>query len=126
MAWTVEFTNELEDWWLTLDQALQEEIDKGVHLLQERGPHLQRPWSGSIDGSRVSHLRELIIQYKGDPYRILYAFDPRRVAVLLCGDIKLDDKKFYRKMIPIAERLYQILLQELLEEGLIDAKDAKL
>lgn len=66
------------------------------------------------------------MQYKGDPYRILYAFDPRRVAVLLCGDVKYDDRKFYRMMIPLAERLYETLLGELVEEGLIDAKDAKL
>lgn len=46
--------------------------------------------------------------------------------MLLCGGIKLDDKKFYRRMIPIAERLYETLLEELLGEGLIDAKDAKL
>jgi hypothetical protein len=48
-------------------------------------------------------LRELRIQHAGEPYRVLYAFDPRRCAILLLGG----DDRWYEKNIPVAERLYQ-------------------
>ena len=51
-------------------------------------------------------MRELRVQHKGKPLRIFYAFDPRRVAMLLIGDDKTGDKRFYRKFLPMADHLY--------------------
>jgi len=55
----------------------------------------------------------------GDPLRTFFAFDPRRSAILLIGGNKTGDKRFYDRMIPIADDLYGDYLQELKEEGLI-------
>lgn len=52
-------------------------------------------------------MRELRFQHKGKPYRILYAFDPRRVGVLLLEGNKTGNDRWYKKMIPIADRLYE-------------------
>jgi hypothetical protein len=52
----------------------------------------------------------------GDPYRIFYAFDPRRSAILLIGGSKSGDERFYERMIPIADRLYDEHLEELAKE----------
>ena len=64
-------------------------------------------------------MRELRVQSGGNPIRVFYAFDPRRVAILLIGGDKTGDKRFYEKYIPIADELYDEYLQEIKQEGLI-------
>lgn len=58
-------------------------------------------------------MRELRVQSKGNPIRLLYAFDPRRIAIVLLGGDKTGDKRWYEKFIPIADRLYDEHLQEI-------------
>jgi hypothetical protein len=77
------------------------------------------PYSSKINGSRHSQMRELRIQHQGEPYRILYAFDPRRTAVLLLGGNKGGDDRWYVVNVPKADKLYDELLEELKREGLI-------
>ncbi len=70
MVWEVEYTDEFGEWWNSLNESEQEDIDARVRLLEQYGPQLPYPHSSSVHGSRHSHLRELRIQHKGDPYRI--------------------------------------------------------
>lgn len=116
MAWEVEFTNEFEGWWNYLDEDEQASISASVELLEEYGPRLGFPHSSQIKGAEYSHLRELRVQHDGEPYRILYAFDPRRVALLLIGGNKGGDDRWYDRMTPVAERLYAEHLRELKKE----------
>ncbi len=58
-------------------------------------------------------MRELRIQHRGEPYRVFYAFDPRRSAILLIGGNKTGDDQFYQRMVPIADRIYDEHLREL-------------
>jgi len=51
-------------------------------------------------------MRELRVQHQGEPYRVLYAFDPRRTAILLIGGNKTGDDRWYDTFVPIADRLY--------------------
>ena len=83
MAWQVEYTDEFGDWWGTLDAEEQDSVAVYVFLLEQKGPALPFPYSSGIEGSKHNHMRELRVQHKGNPYRILYAFDPRRIAILL-------------------------------------------
>lgn len=119
MKWEVEYTNEFEEWWIELDAATQVSIDVVVRMLEDRGTELPYPYSSGINGSRHSHMRELRVQHKGDPYRILYAFDPRRVAILLLGGNKGGDDRWYEEKIPKADKLYDEHLEELKNEGLL-------
>lgn len=64
-------------------------------------------------------MRELRIQSGGKPLRVFYAFDPRRSAILLIGGDKTGDDRFYERMIPVVDDLYDVYVQELKEEGLI-------
>ena len=64
-------------------------------------------------------MRELRIQHKGEPYRVLYAFDPRRSAILLIGGNKAGRDRWYDEYIPIADKLYDEHLSVLEEEGLL-------
>lgn len=117
MKWEVEYTDEFEEWWITLELDTQDSIDVVVGMLQQRGPNLPFPYSSGVNGSRHSHMRELRVQHKGEPYRILYAFDPRRVAILLLGGNKGGDDRWYDENIPKADELYDVLLEELKREG---------
>jgi hypothetical protein len=68
-------------------------------------------------------MRELRVQHRGHPYRVLYAFDPRRAAILLLGGDKTGDDRWYEKHVPLADYLYDKYLAEIEEED--DAKDDK-
>ena len=116
-------TNEFEEWWGSLSENEQEDISASVQLLEERGPNLRFPHSSGISGSKHSHMRELRTQHNGKPYITLYAFDPRRNAILLIGGNKTGDKRWYETHIAIADRVYGKHLQQLLKEGLIDGKE---
>ncbi|MFA7236869.1 MAG: type II toxin-antitoxin system RelE/ParE family toxin [Phycisphaeraceae bacterium] len=59
------------------------------------------------------------MQHRGEPYRVLFAFDPRRSAILLIGGNKTGDKRWYERMIPLADRLYDEHLAQLRKEGLL-------
>jgi len=115
--WDVEYTDEFGKWWESLTEAEQIDVAAVVDLLAERGTSLRFPFSSGIEGSKLSHLRELRIQHAGDPYRVLYAFDPRRCAILLLGGNKVGDKRWYENHIPIAEKLYQAHLSEIEQEN---------
>ena len=63
------------------------------------------------------------MQIGGRPIRILYAFDPRRVAILLIGGDKTGDDGFYRRLIPLADRLYDEHLAALAAEATEQERD---
>lgn len=65
-------------------------------------------------------MRELRIQHHGEPYRVLYAFDPRRVAILLLGGQKTGDDRWYEQNIPEADALYDRHLAEMKREGAVE------
>lgn len=64
------------------------------------------PAQQCINGSKHGHMRELRTQHGGHPFRTLYAFDPRRMAIPLIGGDKTGDDRWYEVNVPIAERLY--------------------
>jgi len=119
MTWNVEYTDEFGDWWSTLDEGEQDSLAVVVTLLEQKGPHLPYPYSSGIEKSRHTHMRELRIQHQGDPYRVLYAFDPKRSAILLIGGNKAGKDRWYDEYVPIADKLYDEHLQALTDEGLI-------
>src|SRR5437899_2928148 len=91
----VRFTDEFESWWNGLSEAEQDSVDRMVRMLIADGPLLRFPHSSGIEGSAYFHLRELRIQHMGRPYRVLYAFDPTRAAILLIGGDKTGNARWY-------------------------------
>jgi hypothetical protein len=120
MEWAVEYTDDFARWWEGLTADEQEDVAAKVLLLQRFGPALKRPHADVIAGSRHPNMKELIVQHRGHPYRVLYAFDPRRCAILLIGGDKTGDTRWYDTFVPIADRLYTEHLEALRGEGLID------
>jgi hypothetical protein len=116
VAWEIEVTGEFRDWFAVLSPSERVAIARKVDILEERGPNLGRPEIDTLKGSRFPNMKELRIQYRGGPYRVALAFDPRRVAILLIGGRK-GSKKWYEKFIATADRLYAEYLDELKREG---------
>lgn len=109
MTWAIRVTDEFEAWFLNLTDLEQADVLAMVEVLEVKGPHLSRPYADTLKSrGQVTNLKELRIQHAGKPYRVFYAFDPRRQAVLLCGGRKdgSRDKRFYERMIPLAEQLF--------------------
>ncbi|MFA6036831.1 MAG: type II toxin-antitoxin system RelE/ParE family toxin [Legionellales bacterium] len=117
--WEIEYTDEFELWWDALDESTQDAIAVNVGILEKIGTNLGFPRSSNVKNSKITHLRELRIQHQGKPYRILYAFDPRRVCILLIGGDKTGNERWYEKYIPLAENLYEIHINILKYERLI-------
>jgi hypothetical protein len=114
--WEVEYTDEFGEWWETLSEAEQTVIDSSVRLIEQFGPSLKFPHSSDVRQSRHGNMRELRSQYAGNPYRTFYAFDPRRIAILLIGGDKTGDDRFYEAMVPIADKIYDDHLKEIKEQ----------
>jgi len=114
--WEVEFTDQFERWWNDLDEGDQEAIVAAVEFLEERGPALGRPFVDTIKSSRHANMKELIPMATN--IRVLFAFDPRRTAILLIGGDKTDRwDEWYREKVPVADGLYDEHLRALEEEG---------
>lgn len=112
MSWEVEFSDEFERWYRDLPQSTQDRVIAAVQVLRDQGPGLGRPLVDSIKGSEHP-MKELRV----GTIRILFAFDPRRIAVLLNGGDKQDRwQKWYRSAIPEADRLYTKHLNEIKRE----------
>jgi hypothetical protein len=118
MAWEVEATEEFQAWFSGLTSAERISVASKIDLLEEAGPLLGRPHADTLKGSKLTNLKELVIQHGGDPYRVIFAFDPRRAAILLLGGKKTDNR-WYKTAIPEAEKLYERYLKEIKDEGLI-------
>ena len=116
VAWEVEFTDEFEQWWNSLSESEQGKADARVRLLMERGPNLGFPFSSQVKSSRYPEMRELRAQAGGDPLRMLYAFDPRRIAILLVAGDKTGDDRWYETNVTIADRLFERHLQTIEKE----------
>jgi hypothetical protein len=119
VVWEVEGTDEFASWWASLSEAEQKDVAFVVELLTQRGPTLEYPYSSAVTTSRHSHMRELRARHRGRPYRVLYAFDPRRTAILLLGGDKTGDDRWYEVNVPKADATYDQYLAELKKEGLI-------
>ena len=107
MAYEVEVSDEFKTWYEGLSAPEQNSVERVVLMLMEAGPALGFPQSTGIKDSKFSHMRELRIQHEGRPYRVLYAFDPNRMALLLLGGDKTGDGRWYEKMVPKADAIYE-------------------
>lgn len=119
MAFLVEVTDEFGRWFRSQAMSVREDVARTISLLEELGPRLPFPHSSGINGSRHGHMRELRVQSGREPYRVFYAFDPRRAAILLIAGNKAGQNRFYETMVPKADELYDIYLDEIRKEGLL-------
>lgn len=98
---------EFKGWLEDMSTAEQNDVLAALAVLRQYGHQLGRPHADTLKNSTLTNLKELRIQHAGKPYRAFYIFDPKRQAVMLCGGDKTGDKRFYKRMIPVAESIYK-------------------
>lgn len=108
----VVYTDEFEEWFVDLTEEEQEAVFSVVQKLETAGVALGFPHSSALRGA-ADALRELRPKQGRSPLRIVYAFDPKRDAVLIIGGDKSGDTKFYERILPVAERIWRDYLAEL-------------
>jgi len=113
MAWEVEVSDEFRDWYEGLPTDLRSAIATGVDRLVANGPELGRPFADTLKGSQFANMKELRIQHRGRPYRILFIFDPRRNAYLILGGDKSGNQRWYHEAIRSADAIYARHLKEI-------------
>jgi len=104
--WQIEFDSNFASEFAAFSVPVRTAIIAKLKVLEAFGPTLGRPNVDSIAGAQTPHLKELIVQVKGSPWRIFFAFSRARVAVLLCGGDKgpYNSDKWYRDMIALADK----------------------
>jgi hypothetical protein len=116
-VWAID-SDLVEEWLVSLDEDSYTQVIAALRIVESDGPALGRPLVDTIKASRHRNMKELRPGSSGrSEVRILFAFDPRRRAILLvAGDKRGQWQKWYRQNIPIADARYDDHLR-LLKEG---------
>jgi hypothetical protein len=115
MCWEIQLLDPVTAWLDGLDQASYEQVIAAWRVLQTEGPQLGRPLVDTLKGSSYTNMKELRPGSKGNTeLRLLFAFDPRRTAiVLVAGDKAGNWNAWYRVNIPIADQRFSDHLEHL-------------
>lgn len=115
VTWKVSFGDEFDGEFEQLSQVVQDELLASAKLLGEFGPQLGRPHVDTLDGSVFANMKELRFQAGDGVWRVAFAFDPERKAILLVAGDKsgVSEKRFYRALIAKADKRYQRHLDHL-------------
>lgn len=116
MIWEILFYPDFEQWFDEQEDPLKEAIASVLDVLEEEGPLLGRLYVDTIKESIFPNMKELRVQHQGRPWRILFAFDPERRAILLIGGDKGGEKRWYKENILIADQRFQAHLTEMKKE----------
>ena len=116
--WDVEIGDEFEPEFDALSEDVQDEILAHSRLLQEYGPQLGRPRVDTLNGSRHANMKELRFHAADGVWRIAFAFDTRRHAILLVAGDKSggSEKRFYDELIRKADKRFDAHLGRLRKE----------
>ena len=108
MTWTVLFHPAFDAEFDVLVDELQDEMLAHAKLLAEFGPHLGRPTVDTLKGSQHANMKELRFSWSGQVWRVAFAFDPQRQAILLVGGDKggADQRRFYKRLLTVADERY--------------------
>ncbi len=105
MEWRVDFHPGFASEFSGLAEAAQDEIAALIEMLKTFGPHMKRPGSDTLNGSRHANMKELRFNADDGVWRVAYAFDLRRNAILLVAGDKsgVSQKRFYKALIAKAD-----------------------
>lgn len=112
MGWTVILCDEFEKELASIDPDLRDELLAQLQHLEIFGPKLGRPKVDTVKNSKFTNMKELRFLYKRNPYRYFFAFDIHRNAVVLVGGNKSNDKRFYERMIIIADSRFEKYIRQ--------------
>ena len=115
MTWLVLFHDDFVQEFESMVEALQDELLAHAKLLAEFGPNLGRPTVDTLNGSNHANMKELRFSLNNQVWRVAFAFDPHRQAMLLVGGDKAgaDQRRFYKRLISVADDRYNSHLASL-------------
>jgi hypothetical protein len=114
--WEIEVTDQFTVWYDALSDDDAQSVNEAVEVLEVRGPTLGRPLVDTMRRSRHANMKEL--RPLATSIRILFAFDPRRMALLLLGGDKQGEwERWYEVNIPRADDLFDEHLEALRKGG---------
>jgi hypothetical protein len=115
MRWQVSFAEEFEIEVETFPVSVQEEITSLAELLAALGPQLKRPYCDTLKGSQFANMKELRFSAADGEWRLAFAFDPKRSAILLVAGDKsgISQKLFYKTIIRTADERFKLHLATL-------------
>lgn len=118
MAWKVELHDDFVPEYHRLHREVQDELLAHIQVLEQFGPHLARPLVDTLKGSRHANMKELRFTAAGGVWRFAFAFDPRRMAIVLCGGDKsgTSQNRFYRQLIVKADARFEAHAARLREQ----------
>ena len=118
VSWVVEIGDEFKPEFFALLEDVRMEILALARLLQQFGPQLGRPRVDTLHGSRHANMKELRFSAADGEWRVAFAFDPKRKAILLVAGDKsgVSKKRFYRELIRKAEERFDAHLTRLEKE----------
>lgn len=118
MAWEVGFDPAFDPEFDALPTAVQDELLAQAKLLEVFGPALGRPRVDTLNGSRHANMKELRFQVADGVWRVAFAFDPKRQAILLVAGNKagVSERRFYRQLIKKADERFDAYLDRLKDE----------
>jgi hypothetical protein len=115
MPWIVEIGDEFLPEFNELDEQVRTEILAHSRLLQQFGPQLGRPRVDTLKDSRHTNMKELRFVAADGVWRVAFAFDPMRKAILLVAGDKsgVSQRKFYKRLIAKADDRFDAHLARL-------------
>lgn len=117
MIWEVQFDPAFDPEFDALPAEVQEELLAQAKLLEVFGPKLGRPRVDTLKGSRHANMKELRFDAGDGVWRVAFAFDPRRQAIVLVAGDKsgVSGKRFYKALIKKADERFDSHLARLKE-----------
>ncbi|MEG3834098.1 MULTISPECIES: type II toxin-antitoxin system RelE/ParE family toxin [unclassified Microcoleus] len=117
MTWNIQFHFDFYSEFSEFPTDVRLELLAKLTLLQEFGPNLKRPHVDTLNGSTYTNMKELRFQAADGVWRVAFAFDPRREAILLVAGDKSgsSEKRFYKQIIKIADSRFTDHLNKLME-----------
>ena len=118
MPWEVLLHEEFEPEFDGLPEDVQDELLAHAQLLRQFGPQLGRHRADTLNGSHHANMKELRFDAAGGVWRVPFAFDPHRKAVLLlCGDKSGgSETRFYRQLIGKADARFDAHIARIKKE----------
>ena len=118
MTWRVQIAEEFEPEFFALQQEVQDAILTVTRLLRQFGPQLGRPQVDTLNGSRHANMKEMRLSAAGGEWRVAFAFDPVRRAMLFVAGDKSggSERRFYRDLIRKADERFDRHLARLADE----------
>ncbi|ESY65962.1 MULTISPECIES: type II toxin-antitoxin system RelE/ParE family toxin [Mesorhizobium] len=109
MTWEVVFGDEFDGEFEALPQTVQDELLASAKLLGVFGPQLGRPHADTLNDSSFANMKELRFDADDGVWRVAFAFDRKRKAILLVAGDKsgVSEKRFYKSLIAKADKRYQ-------------------